>query len=441
MVLCALFLVVLATLTVAPAFADTSLFEFTGAEQQFLVPVGVHRIGVLAIGGTGGAAATVAGGEAAEVRSDLTVTPGETLYVEVGGRGHDEAEGGEGGFNGGGDGAGGGGGASDIRTAPRSLPLATEDTRLVVAGGGAGAGASGETAGTRGGAAGEKGEDGEYPGGGAATETEAGLGSYGCFLSGNGGNGEIGQGGAGGDSGVSTGPGGGGGGGVYGGGGGGGACTVGSSGGGGGSSRVAGFSLIALTSLAPKVQITYKEPPTITISAPVAGGSYAQGQAVAADYSCAPHEGTTVKSCKGPVAAGAPLDTTTIGPHSFTVEAEDNAGGTAIETVAYDVIAPKPAPGGGGGAAPAPDTALGAHPRKKIKTRKKKVKVKFSFSSDQAGARFECKLDKGAFAACASPKAYKVKRGSHKFSVRAVTASGTSDATPATFSFKVKKKT
>ncbi|HEY1356028.1 MAG TPA: hypothetical protein VGF09_06905, partial [Solirubrobacterales bacterium] len=65
--------------------------------------------------------------------------------------------------------------------------------------------------------------------------------------------------------------------------------------------------------------------------------------------------------------------------------------------------------------------------------------VKFSFSSDVAGATFQCKLDKGSFAPCASPKTYKVKKGKHTFSVEAVGPGGT-DATPATFSFKVKKK-
>ena len=52
---------------------------------------------------------------------------------------------------------------------------------------------------------------------------------------------------------------------------------------------------------------------------------------------------------------------------------------------------------------------------------------------------FECKLDKGAFAPCTSPKTYKVKPGKHTFSVEALSAAGT-DPTPATFSFKVKKK-
>jgi hypothetical protein len=56
-----------------------------------------------------------------------------------------------------------------------------------------------------------------------------------------------------------------------------------------------------------------------------------------------------------------------------------------------------------------------------------------------AGATFQCKLDKGSFAPCISPKTYKVKKGKHTFSVEAVGPAGT-DPTPATFSFKVKKK-
>ena len=86
-----------------------------------------------------------------------------------------------------------------------------------------------------------------------------------------------------------------------------------------------------------------------------------------------------------------------------------------------------------------PDTILGSGLKKTIKTKKKTAKVKFTFSSPSAGATFKCKLDRGAFAPCASPKTYKVKPGKHTFSVEATSAAGT-DPTPATFSFKVKKK-
>jgi hypothetical protein len=341
----------------APAQATTVVFPYTGGEGMFVVPAGVTSIQVVAIGGSGGAA-EAGGGAAAQVTGNLSVTPGQILYVEVGGKGQSQGEGGAGGFNGGGSGAGGGGGASDVRISPRSAGL-SPDPRLIVAGGGGGAGSSGPSgAGGTGGAAGEAGGSSEsYPGGGAGTQTEGGAGAFGCEISGTGGTGERGVGGAGGDSGIETGPGGGGGGGLFGGGGGGGACFVGSSGGGGGSSLV---------------------PP---------GGS-----AVLSSISAAP-----------------------------------------VVEISYTAVASSPTTN------PVPNTTITSHPKPKIVTTKKRVKVKFGFSSNVAGATFKCKLDKGSFAPCTSPKAYKVKPGKHKFSVEAIGAGGT-DPTPASFRFKVVKK-
>ncbi len=78
-------------------------------------------------------------------------------------------------------------------------------------------------------------------------------------------------------------------------------------------------------------------PPSIEVIAPASGGSYAQQEAINAVYSCAPAEGATLQSCAGPVPTGSPFDTSTFGPHSFTVEAEDSDGGKAIQTVGYGV--------------------------------------------------------------------------------------------------------
>ena len=157
------------------------VFTFTGSEQTFTVPDGVHRVALAAIGGAGGDAAGASGGEGAALTGGATVvTPGQTLYIEVGGNGQSQAEGGAGGFNGGGaatgEGGGGGGGATDVRTSPRADGL-SPDTRLIVAAGGGGAGGTGpEGPGGNGGAAGEAGQtstggnggggEGEEPGGG-----------------------------------------------------------------------------------------------------------------------------------------------------------------------------------------------------------------------------------------------------------------------------------
>ncbi len=435
-------------LAAAPAQATTQTFSFTGAEQTFTVPAGVYRLHVVAIGGSGGAG-EFAGGKAAQVSADLAVSAGQTLYVEVGGKGHNGGLGGGlGGFNGGADGgnigAGGGGGAADIRTSPRASGLFPED-RLIVAAGGGGSGANGETGiGGVGGNAGHEGSPSETgsSGGGAGTETEGGEGGIGVCV--NGENGGLGLGGKGAVPGEVVGGGGGGGGaGYYGGGGGGAGCTSGGGGGGGGSSLVPAGGSLELASLAtePELRISYNPPPSISIAFPANGATYTRGQAVSAVYSCNAGEGTSLKTCSGPVANGALFDTSVLGPHTFTVSAEDADGGRATQSVAYTVECPPP--GGSSCIEPPPspklpDTVLGSHPKKTIKTDKKKVKVKFTFSSQTAGATFKCKLDKGLFSRCTSPKSYKVKPGRHTFSVEAASAAG-ADPTPATFSFKVKK--
>lgn len=419
------------TIGASAATATTKVFEYTGAEQSFVVPSGVHNLQVLLVGGEGGEGGSE-GGTAAEVFGVLEVSPGETLYIEVGGNGKSSGEGGGGGFNGGaagGGGAGGGGGASDIRLAPGSLGLST-DTRLVVAAGGGGGAGDGENAGGVGGDAGESGEtsEGGNEGGGAGSGSTGGGGGSGCSLSGTGG--ELGVGGGGG-AGFSTNGGGGGGGGLYGGGGGGGGCGAGGGGGGGGSSLVPLGGLKTLATGEPEIAVSYTPPPLINIVTPAGGGSYTLGQAVTANYSCTPQEGSTLEECAGPVANGAPIDTSSLGQHIFTVSAEDSKGGTSSKSIKYTVLAPAPP-----SPSSAPNTVLGSHPPKKIKTTKKRVKVKFGFSASTAGATFKCKLDNGAFASCTSPKTYKVKAGKHKFSVVAA-SSGQTDSTPATFSFKV----
>jgi hypothetical protein len=88
----------------------------------------------------------------------------------------------------------------------------------------------------------------------------------------------------------------------------------------------------------------------------------------------------------------------------------------------------------------AADTSIDKKPKKKVKTRKKKAKVKFAFSSSEPNVTFQCSIDGSEFATCASPLKKKLRRGKHKFKVRAVNASSEPDETPASYSFKVKRK-
>jgi hypothetical protein len=231
-------------------------FSYTGGEQTFTVPAGVSSVHVVAIGGRGGSAAG-AGGAPAVISADLSVAPGQTLFLEVAGNGSGK---GSGGFNGGAAGAGGGGGATDVRTASRSAGLKPDD-RLLVAGGGGGGGGPGEGRAGAGGAAGGPGtsdETGEEEGGEAGGSSAGGTAGGGSSAAG--GNGSLGAGGIGG-AGVGT-SGGGGGGGYFGGGGGGGGVAFAGGGGGGGSSLVpAGGSLeLAGSGVQPQLQITYTPP-------------------------------------------------------------------------------------------------------------------------------------------------------------------------------------
>ncbi len=346
--LCASFGALVWAATPARASNPTKqVFTYTGAEQTFKVPGGVHSIDVVAIGGHGGAAPGAGGGAAMEVSGELTVTPGQTLYIEVGGEGGG-APGGIGGFNGGGDGghtvsirsAGGGGGASDVRTAPASSGL-SPDTRLIVAAGGGGGGGPAGLEGGHGGQGEEEGGEsgGGNMGGGPGRLVGGGGGGSGC--GGKGGQGVLASGGSGGEGRSGDNGGGGGGGGLYGGGGGSGGCAAGAGGGGGGSSLIPRLGGSSPTSTAPKIELTYTlVPPTISIVTPAAGGTYAQGAEVDASYSCTPPEGTTVQRCEGPVAGGAPIDTSTPGPHLFKVEAEDEDGATESKEVSYAVVGP-----------------------------------------------------------------------------------------------------
>ena len=138
-----------------PSFSggkETLTFCYTGSQQTWKVPSGVNSVTFDlfgAQGGTGGAGG--AGGKGAEVTKTMTVTPGSTVYIYIGGRGTDGlASGGTlpvaGGFNGGGTGggsgsssSGAGGGASDIRTDGFALT----DRKLVAGGGGGGGDSNG----------------------------------------------------------------------------------------------------------------------------------------------------------------------------------------------------------------------------------------------------------------------------------------------------------
>jgi hypothetical protein len=79
-------------------------------------------------------------------------------------------------------------------------------------------------------------------------------------------------------------------------------------------------------------------PPAIEILSPLDGAVYLLDEEVWAHYSCSDGDGTGVASCAGPVPVGGRVDTSTVGPHEFTVAATDNAGNAASATARFRVV-------------------------------------------------------------------------------------------------------
>ena len=199
-------------LLASPALATTETFNYTGAAQTWTVPAGVTSASFDLFGAQGGLISTNSPGLGGHATATISLTAGDSIQVNVGGRGEgfpSSTTAGAGGFNGGGNGtAQGGGGASDIR-----IGGTTVNQRVLVAGGGGGSGncvSSGQTS-NGGGGGGLMGADGfEPPGttgcaaldvaGGGGTPNAGGSGTLPATLGtfGSGGTASIGGGGGGG---------------------------------------------------------------------------------------------------------------------------------------------------------------------------------------------------------------------------------------------------
>jgi hypothetical protein len=247
----------------------TCTYTTTG-EDTFTVPSGVTSIHVVT-DGADGVTMDSTGGTGAQVTADIPVTPGSTLYVEVG----------VGGGTGGSARGGAGGGESDLRTCSASsiscvlTGVPATDPRLLVAAGGGGGG-GGTNPPLRPGGPGGVGTANCNPGGNGTGVGGAGSGGGGMCASGGtaggssgggttGGTGTPGAGGNGGNFGSPSG-GGGGGAGFWGGGGGGTGNNTGAGGGGGSSFAFAGasnLSTVANPTGTPSVTISFTSVPNI----------------------------------------------------------------------------------------------------------------------------------------------------------------------------------
>jgi Glycine rich protein len=317
-------------------------------QDTWTVPAGVGQATFDIQGAAGGAAAANPnpGGPGGHLQATLSVVPGTSYEILVGAAGgagiatQSACSPGAGGAPGGADGGaicggqnfgnfagGGGGGASIVSQGDANVP----GNWLLVAGGGGGGGVL---------------ADGN---GGAGGGTIGGDGSGGCTPTPQGAN-QTGSTGSGQQPGGSTPgnpsgsqPGGGGGGGYWGGG------SANTCGGGGGSGFIApsalggsGF-LSAANTGDGTVTITLASPPSASIATPADGIIYAPNQVVSSSFSCAEGSGGSgLASCLDDLGrgSGAPIDTSSVGSHRFTVTARSRDGLQQSVSVTYDVVAP-----------------------------------------------------------------------------------------------------
>jgi Ca2+-binding RTX toxin-like protein len=66
--------------------------------------------------------------------------------------------------------------------------------------------------------------------------------------------------------------------------------------------------------------------------------------------------------------------------------------------------------------------------------------VAFAFTANESGTTFRCKLDRGAFRPCRSPRVYRLRPGSHAFRVLAIDRAGNRDRTPALLTLRIRRR-
>ncbi len=112
------------------------------------------------------------------------------------------------------------------------------------------------------------------------------------------------------------------------------------------------------------------------------------------------------------------------GSHTFQVYATDALGNADPTPASYTwTIDTTP-----------PNTSITSNPPNPTAS----TSAVFNFESDDPGATFQCKLDGGSYASCASPKTYTgLGSGSHTFQVYATDALGNADPTPASYTWTI----
>jgi hypothetical protein len=150
--------------------------------------------------------------------------------------------------------------------------------------------------------------------------------------------------------------------------------------------------------------VAMSDAPLATIASPRANATYRLGQIVAASYRCDEAAGGPgVASCAGTVANGSPIDTSTLGAHTFSVTARSYDGLSTTVVAGYKVAAP-------------PSVAISSPAPGATYTRGQSIGVSFSCAEGSFGP---------GLAMCSGPTAFSTSRtGTYAFTVTANSTDG-----------------
>jgi hypothetical protein len=150
--------------------------------------------------------------------------------------------------------------------------------------------------------------------------------------------------------------------------------------------------------------VAMSDAPLATIASPRANATYRLGQVVAASYRCDEAAGGPgVASCAGTVANGSPIDTSTLGAHTFNVTARSYDGLSTTVVAGYKVAAP-------------PSVAISSPAPGATYTRGQSIGVSFSCAEGSFGP---------GLALCSGPTAFPTSRtGTFAFTVTANSTDG-----------------
>jgi len=128
------------------------------------------------------------------------------------------------------------------------------------------------------------------------------------------------------------------------------------------------------------------------------------------------------------------------GPSSGVPPLTSGASGDAGSAAPAPPVTAPPAAGASPAATRPPDTRIRRHPRRIVRAPGAGIRVRFVFASDQAGSTFLCKVDRSRYRPCGLSFRPRVGPGAHVLKVKARSASGLIDPTPAVFRFRVESE-